>query len=213
MDQIILERPGLRKQAHVLASIPGISPFSAAWILSETGGIEHFQTMRQFFAYCGCCPRVVSSAGKVYSAHVSRHSNAFLRTIFYNAAVVLCNFTKRPSMLKEYADGITQRKASRGMKLVYSIVAAKIVRVAHALLRDDKLFDPEHEISSKKHTNIPHVSNFSVSDRKTIRRARNCLKRVRKIEEIEILGNHANEKARMLDLALQEKGLVIRSEL
>ena len=205
VDQIILERPGLRKQAHVLASIPGISPFSAVWILAETGGIEHFQTMRQFLAYCGCCPRVVSSAGKVYSAHVSRHSNAFLRTTFYNAAVVLCNFTKKPSMLKEYANRITHRKASRGMKLVYSILAAKIVRVAHALLRDGMVFDPDHEISLKTQAKDPQACTFTVSDRKMIRRARNCLNRVREIEDIEILGDYADEMARMLDLALQGK--------
>ncbi|MHA1688278.1 MAG: transposase, partial [Promethearchaeota archaeon] len=39
-----------------------------------------FKTRETFSACCGCCPRVVSSAGKVYSAHVSRHSNKFLRT-------------------------------------------------------------------------------------------------------------------------------------
>ena len=34
IDQVILERPGLRQHAHNLASIPGISPFSAVWILA-----------------------------------------------------------------------------------------------------------------------------------------------------------------------------------
>ncbi|MHA1723988.1 MAG: hypothetical protein ACTSXH_03990 [Promethearchaeota archaeon] len=43
------------------------------------------------------------SARKVYSAHVFRHSNKFLRTIFYNAAVVLCNLTKQEFTLKRFA--------------------------------------------------------------------------------------------------------------
>jgi len=205
VDQLILERPGLRKQAHNLASIPGISPFSAVWILAETGGIKQFPSMRQFLAYCGCCPRIVSSAGKVYSAHISRHSNSYLRMIFYNAAVVLCNFSKKESALKEYAKRITHRKASRGMKLVYCILAAKLVRIIYALLRDETPFEPDYGISPMKQIDIDHPCEFSVADKKTIRRARNCLNRVNDIQKIEIIGEYAKEMARLLDLTLQGK--------
>ena len=99
IDQMLVDRPGLRQRAHVLSSIPGISPFSAVWILAEIGSIQRFPTKSQLLAYCGCYPRIVSSAGKVYSAHIFRHSNAYLRTIFYNAAVVTCNLLKENSDL------------------------------------------------------------------------------------------------------------------
>jgi transposase len=205
VDQIILERPGLRKKAHDLATVPGLSPFSAAWILAETGGSQHFPSVRKFIAYCGCCPRVVSSAGKVYSAHVSRHSNAHLRTLFYNAAVVVCNFVKKPSSLKEYAERIKKRKASRGMKLVYSIVGAKIARITYAILRDGIPFQPWHGTNLNRPKKSRAAVSFSVSERKTIRRARNCLKRVKDIEITEKVGELAEEMAQMLDLVLEGK--------
>ena len=202
IDQVILNHPALGKHANDLASIPGISPFSAAWILAEIGNIHHFSTVRKFRAYCGCCPRIVSSGGKVYSAHLTRHSNAYLRTLFYNAAVVVCNFVKQKSALKEHADRISARKSSRNKKLVYSIVAAKIVHVVFALLKNNTSFIPYPNTTLKPHEKSSPTSKFTVCDRKTLRRARNNLRRVQDIHEIDILGTHAEQLAQELDKVL-----------
>ncbi len=204
IDNVVLERPGLRQKAHLLATIPGISPFSALWILAEIGGIKRFKTREAFSACCGCCPRVVSSAGKVYSAHVSRHSNKFLRTIFYNAAVVLCNLTKQESTLKRFATRTMRQKGKFSTKLAYCIVASKIAKIAYSLLMKNTCFHPNYGIStppSKKEAG----KNFSVSDRKTLRRARNCLKRVSSIEDIGVIGSFSEQLALQLELTLQGK--------
>jgi len=202
IDQILLERPALREQASHLASIPGISPFSAVWILSETGHITQFPSLNQFRAYCGCCPRIVSSAGKVYSAHTSRHSNAYLRTIFYNAAVVVCNLVKKESALKEYANRVAKRKSMRTKKLVYCIVAGKITRIVYAILRDNTCFNPEIGRRIVRNETDHHSNNFTVANHKTIRRARNTLKRVNEIPEIGIIGEHAEQLAEQLNKIL-----------
>lgn len=205
IDHMILERPGLRKQAHNLSTIPGISPFSAVWILAEIGNIRQFHTIRQFLSYCGCSPRVVSSAGKIYSAHVSRHSNAYLRTIFYNAAIVVCNLVKKDSALKLYARRILDRKGSSSLRLAYCIISAKIARIIYAILRDNVAFDPKSEDSFKRIQNNSEFSQFSLTDKKTIRKARNSLKRVAEIQDIGLLGDHTSILAEQLDLALQGK--------
>lgn len=205
IDQMILERPGLRKHAHNLATIPGISPFSAVWILAEISNINQFPTIRQFISYCGCSPRIVSSAGKVYSAHTSRHSNKYLRTIFYNAAVVVCNLTKKQSALKSYASRILERKRSISSKLAYCIVASKIARIVYAILRDGTIFDPTFEEGFKNSKGERDNSQFSITDKKLIRRARNSLRRVEDIQELGILAEHTSILAEQLDLALQGK--------
>ena len=202
IDHVIVERPGLRQQAHNLATIPGISPFTAIWILAEIGNISQFPSYRKFLAYCGCCPRVVSSAGKVYEAHISRHSNSYLRTIFYNAAVVVCNLVKKESVLKDYAKRIISRKSSRAMKLAYCIVGAKIARIVYSILRTGIEFDPEHGRTLINQTKRAEHCNFSVSDKKLIRRARNCLKRVKEIDNLGIIGDHAKILAEELDIVL-----------
>lgn len=205
IDHMILERPGLRKQAHNLATIPGISPFSAVWILAEIGNINQFQTIRQFLSYCGCSPRIVSSASKVYSAHISRHSNSYLRTIFYNAAVVVCNLTKSPSALKSYATKTLKRKRPFSPRLAYCIVASKIARIAYAILRDGVVFNPNFEDGFKNSKNGNDTPRFSITDKKIIRRARNALRRVGTIQDLGILTEHTSILAKQLDLALQGK--------
>ena len=205
IDQMMLDRPGLRQRAHVLSSIPGISPFSAVWILAEIGNIQQFPTKRQLLAYCGCCPRVVSSAGKVYSAHISRHSNSYLRTIFYNAAVVTCNLLKKDSALKEYAMQVSKRKGVYSMKLVYCIVAAKIVKIVHAILRDNVVFRPDQGRTLSMRAPSHGGDDFTIADRKLIRRARNSLKRVDEVANIGLLGEHSIKLAEQLDCVLQRK--------
>jgi len=188
-----------------LSTIPGLSPFTAVWILAEIGEIHQFSTYRHFLAYCGCCPRVVSSAGKVYSAHVSRHSNAYLRTIFYNAAVVVGNFVKKESLLKEYALHVMKKKRSRSMKLAYCIIAAKIARIVYAVLRDGKPFHPDYGRSLKNDEKTLQNNSFSITEKKLFRRVRNCLKRVEDIKNIGVIGEYSKNLARMFDLTLQGK--------
>ncbi|TXT60380.1 MAG: hypothetical protein BAJALOKI2v1_110040 [Promethearchaeota archaeon] len=56
------------------------------------------------------------------------------KTIFYTAAVVLCNFNKQESTLKRFATRIMKQKGQFYTKLAYSIVAAKIAKMAYAIL-------------------------------------------------------------------------------
>ena len=203
IDQAILDYPILRESAHNLASIPGISPFAAVWILAEIGNIKQFSSPRHFAAYCGCCPRVVSSAGKVYSAHTFRHSNAYLRTMFYNAAIVVSNFVKRDSDLKKYAQKIITRKGTRSFKLAYCIIAGKICRIVYAVLRDGVPFLPDILCKSQKLNCNEAKSIFSVTDRKLLRRARNTLSRVGELTNIGMLGDRAQSLAKGLDSVLK----------
>ncbi|MHA1755911.1 MAG: IS110 family transposase [Promethearchaeota archaeon] len=197
VDQVLLDRPGLRARAHDLSTIPGISPFSAVWILAEIGNIKMYRTYKHFLSYCGCCPRIVSSGNKVYSAHTQRHSNTYLLTIFYNAAVVLCNFTKKKSALKIYADRVNSMKSFRNKKLVYCIVAGKIAKIAYTLLKNKVPFTPE--LGDPVILNPPNGS-FSLSDKKLIRKVRNNLRRVKLIPNIgDTLGAKAEELLKELE--------------
>lgn len=203
IDQALLDYPTLRKNAQNLTSIPGLSPFSAVWILAEIGNITQFPRSRQFAAYCGCCPRVVSSAGKVYSAHTFRHSNSYLRTIFYNAAIVVSNFVKKESDLKNYAQRVITRKGTRSFKLAYCIIAGKICRIVYAILRDGVPFSLDILTRTQKPNYNEHKTSFSVTDRKILRRARNTLARVGDLTNIGMLGDRALSLAKGLDLVLK----------
>ena len=188
IGQIIEQYPVLRHHASNLASIPGLSKIKAVWILAEIGNIKQYPTPRKFAAYCGCCPRIVSSAGKVYSAHIMRHSNKYLRTIFYNAAIVVCNLLKQDSDLKRYATRTVKRKGRVAFKLAVCNVATKLTKIAYAILRDGNPFDPEHVQNHLGPSKKEKEQVFTLVDKKIIRHARNVLRRVSQMEKVQDLG-------------------------
>jgi transposase len=207
IEQMILDYPQLRRHASNLASIPGISKSNAVWIIAEIGSINQFKNYRSFTAYCGCCPRVVSSADKIYSAHASKHSNIHLRKIFYFAAVNVCTVLKAESELKNYANRVFQRKSKYSKKLAFYTVATKLARIAYAILQDGKPFSPSYLERRDNRHNSGREQLFSIVERKTIRRARNCLRRVIDIEGVEklgILGDDAKNLAGGLEKVLSE---------
>jgi transposase len=204
IDGIIATRPGLKLVIANIASIPGISPYSAAWLVAETGHAAKYQNVKRFLSYCGCCPRIVASAGKVYSAHINRHSNPFARTILFNAARVVTYLVKKDSELKQYATRIAARKKGRGMALIACIVAAKIGRIAYAVMRDGTSFASDKACNA----NAPKrdsQSLLTVTNKKELRKARNSLRRVAEIDAMgSIIKKNAQYFADALDRALRE---------
>jgi hypothetical protein len=204
VDKVMALRPGLQQLAACLASLPGLSPFSAAWLLAEVGPASRYLTARKFIGYCGCCPRLKSTAGHVLSAHVSRKSNKYARTIFFQAAVVVLNLVREDSALKRYATRARARKGPKKWKLTCMIVAQKIARLAYAVMRDQVTFDAAHGGLSPTGSQVPPKS-FSVTDRKVFRRAKNCLAHMGEILDGNQLGIDARRLAEALDDLLQGK--------
>ncbi|MHA1283679.1 MAG: hypothetical protein ACTSQP_14365, partial [Promethearchaeota archaeon] len=113
------------------------------------------------------------------------------------AAVVLCNFTKKKSALKIYADRVNSMKSFRNKKLVYCIVAGKIAKIAYTLLKNKVPFTPE--LGNPVILNHPDGS-FCLSDKKLIRKVRNNLRRVKLIPNIgDTLGAKAEELLKELE--------------
>ena len=151
---------------------------------------------------------MVSSAGKVYSAHTNKHSNKYLRTIFYQAATVLAYFTKKPSVLKEYAERILSRKRGNSSKYALSIIAAKINKIVFAILRDKTPFSPEIIKEQLLQKDLEPQNDFSIVERRLLRIARNSLERVSNMEKADklgLLGDEARTLAEEFSLILQGK--------
>ncbi|NMC04047.1 MAG: IS110 family transposase [Candidatus Lokiarchaeota archaeon] len=203
IDRIICSRPGLRQKICNISSVPGISPYSAAWLVAEIGDITRFSDVRPFLAYCGCCPRIVSSDKTVYSSHITRKSNKYIRTMLYNAAMVVSVATKRESALKAYADRVVFRKRHRGMKLAFTIIAAKMVRIIYAIMRDGTCFSPD--LAQPHHPAIMIEDGLlTITDLKLLRRARNVLGRVGTLEQLKGIAKNATYFADALDRVLRK---------
>ncbi len=204
VDVVLAARPGLRQVAGCLATVPGISPFTAAWLLAELGSISRYPSARAFLAFCGCCPRVVSSAGKVFSAHVTRRSNKYTRTIFYNAARVVCYALKEPSALRDYARRMIALKAGRSHKLAIMTVAAKLARITFGIMRAQVPFSPD--LARPRRAGGSMVgTHFCVADRRVLRRASKCLEHAGEILKNDRFAADVRRLAAALDAALRGK--------
>jgi len=203
VDHVIATRPGLRQSIMNIASIPGLTPFSAAWLVSEVGPVSRYPTHRKFSAYCGCCERVVNSAGKTYSAHILRRSNKFARTILFNAARVLCFAVKKDSVLKQYSKRVLARKGGKGIILAYCTIATKLSRIIYVMLRDGIKFNPDLAADNRGPADIGN-SLLTITDKKSIARAQKALKRVAKLKQLGLLSDQAAYFADGLERALKE---------
>jgi len=183
IEKALQNRVVLRDIAHRLASIPGISAHSAVWMLAEIGGIKRFHNIKEFLSYCGCVPRANTSAGKIYSSHISRHSNKYLRGILYQAARVVCVLLKRDSGLKRYADRALARKPHSPV-VAYCTVGAKIARIAYAIMKDGTPFSPL--LGQDKHIPMGTApkKQMSIIEQKDLQRARRALERIQDLKRV-----------------------------
>jgi transposase len=122
-----------------LVSIPGIGPVLAASILAEIGDISRFSTGAKLVAYTGIDPTVRQS-GNFTGTHnrMSKRGSPYLRRAVWLAAT---SSRLHNQALKEY---YSQKLAQGKHPLTATgAVARKLVYIIHAVLRDQKPFDPK----------------------------------------------------------------------
>ena len=202
IDGIIASCPGLRQKITNIATVPGLSPYGAAWLVAEVGNVARFKgNVKKFLAYCGCCPKPRESGTVVYSSHVSRKSNKHARGIIFQAAKALCVATKQDSALRAYARKIVEKKRHRSMELAFMIVASKICRVVFAIMRDNVPFNTGL-ICPAAGTRPSRKGIFMTTDRKLLRRAIRDLQRVASLDHLKQLSRDAAYFANALERAL-----------
>ena len=118
-----------------LRRIPGIGPISALTILAEAGDLRRFSHHRQFLKFCGFDLATEQSGQFRGLSRLSKRGNARLRAVFWMAAGVAVRMRENSFRAKfdrymrsDPGNADRRRKA-------YVAVAAKVARVAFALIR------------------------------------------------------------------------------
>jgi transposase len=148
-------RDTIERRAHVhleenldyqrLRSIPGIGPICALTILAEAGDLRRFSHHRQFLKFCGLDLATEQSGQFRGLSRLSKRGNARLRAVFWMAASVAVrmrenSFRAKYERYMRNAPGSADRK-----RKAYVAVAAKIARVAFALVRSGVDYRCFHE--------------------------------------------------------------------
>ena len=139
-----LRRVGEHEDFQRLRQIPGIGPTHALTILAEAGDLRRFDHYRQFLKFCGFNLATHQSGQFTGQTKLSKYGNARLRKAFWMAGQMVVrqrenNFRDkyRRYVKRDPEDADLKRKA-------LTAVAAKVARVAYAMIKHDTDYRPLH---------------------------------------------------------------------
>jgi transposase len=130
-----------------LRRIPGIGPISALTILAEAGDLRRFSHHRQFLKFCGLDLATQQSGQFRGLSRLSKRGNARLRAVFWMAASVAVRMRENSFRAKYERYMRTDPGSADRKRKAYVAVAAKIARVAFALVRSGADYRPFHEVA------------------------------------------------------------------
>jgi transposase len=127
-------------EAQRLDEILGVGPVTALSTVATIGKGAEFKNGRQFTAWMGLVPRQWTTGGKVRLGHITKTGDAYLRTLYVQAAksALVCAHRRR-DRLSQWALAI---RARRGFGKAVVALAAKLARIAWALLSKGSRFRP-----------------------------------------------------------------------
>ena len=130
-DRMLAERVDYQ----CLRSIPGIGPIIALIILAESGDLTRFRHYRQYLNFCGFNLSAIQSGQRRGNYQLSKRGNARLRYAYWLAAVSAVR-QRENSLRYKYERYIRKDPDNADLKRKARVaVAAKIARVAHALVK------------------------------------------------------------------------------
>lgn len=142
--QQLLEHYGADATVQLLASIPGIGPWSAVQLRLEIGDFGRFGSAAALVAYAGLEPRYVQSGDGRQEQHISKRGRSRLRAVLFLAA--FAGLRHHPRLLA-YRNQLVARGKPGQVALVACM--AKLLRIAYACVLSGKAYDPEYEAHRK----------------------------------------------------------------
>lgn len=152
MRQLIQHRDEIERSAHKLLhdhpdyqrlrQLPGIGPIHALTILAEAGDLRRFAHYRQFLKFCGFDLATHQSGQFRGKSKLSKYGNARLRRTFWMASQIAIR-QRENSFRDKYNRYIARDRNDRDLKRkALTAVAAKMARVAHALIKNNTDYRP-----------------------------------------------------------------------
>lgn len=128
-------------QARRLATIPGIGSINASALVAAVGDASAFAKGRDLAAWLGLTPRQHSTGGKTKMLGISKRGNKYLRKqLIHGARAALPHLAAKPTKLGAWLRDLLARSHPN---VVVVALAAKLARIAWAVLRHDTTFTQE----------------------------------------------------------------------
>lgn len=140
IDDHIDRHPGLKHDADLIGSIPGIGATTVARLLGHLGDIRRFESAKALAAFLGVTPKQRSSGTSIKGrTMISRSGSSTLRAALYMPSLVA---RRHNPILNAFAE----RLLATGMakKAVICAVMHKLTHLIYGVIRTEKPFDPNY---------------------------------------------------------------------
>lgn len=132
--------PPLKRDAELIASIPGVAMTTVARVLGHIGDIRRFENAKAFAAFLGVTPKQRTSGSSVKGRTViSKTGNSSLRAALFMPSMSARRYNP---IVREFAD----RLLAKGMakKAVIGAVTHKLTHLIYGVIHSGKPFDANY---------------------------------------------------------------------
>jgi transposase len=129
---------------HILLSIPGIGPVTAAAIYAEVGDFKRFKTPSSLISYAGIYPKERSSGDMKRYGSISKAGSKVLRYSIIEAAMRVRDTEKMHNLYTHYLSAKDRNKTAKQARIV---VAHKLLTIAWHLVQRGHTYD-DHRVKS-----------------------------------------------------------------
>jgi transposase len=129
--QIVVGDPN----AKMLDTLPGVAPYTALFLSSAISDINRFPDSKHLCAYLGLVPSLHQSGDAVFTGHITKEGNKFLRRNLVECARVA---VRKDPRLREF---YLRLKRKRGENKALMAVARKIATYAFWMLKRNQTYD------------------------------------------------------------------------
>ena len=137
LDDAVMRRAKADPACRLLMTAPGVGPVTALAYLATIDDPRRFSKSRAVGAYVGLTSRRFQSGEMDYSGRISKHGDAMLRSLLFEAANCLLTVVRKAHPLKDWARRIRKRSSHRQACVA---LARKLAVVLHRMLISGEAF-------------------------------------------------------------------------
>ncbi len=137
LDKEVMTRVKNSPACRLLMSAPGVGPVTALAFASTIDDPGRFAKSRAVGAYVGLTTRRYQTGEMDYSGRISKHGDAMLRALLYEAANSMLTVVRRAHPLKDWARRIKKRSSH---KKACVALARRLAVILHRMLVTGEAF-------------------------------------------------------------------------
>ena len=137
LDEEVRREAKASPASRLLMTVGGVGPVTALAFAATIGDASRFARSRDVGAYFGLTSRRYQSGEMDYSGRISKHGDALMRSLLYEAANSMLTVVRRPHPLKDWARRIKRRSSH---KKACVALARKLAVIMHRMLITGEAF-------------------------------------------------------------------------